>query len=259
MSEQPFMQLYVADYLGDTQHLSAEEHGVYLLLLMTMWRQDGRLPNDPKILARIARVSPRRWRLVSANVMPFFTVEGDQITQKRLQREHQKATSKSEKRSACGKLGGRPKSLKNMDEAKAKASDLLKHSSEARTQIPEKEKEDDDPTPAEASEAEAPSQGSGDHLRLVHDRGKSYAFEAGKIRLNEADFENWRKSFPNIDLRAELWGLSEWAGQQKNWFNAVTGALAKRNREAGRSLAEIRERASADAAQAAKARKIEPW
>lgn len=60
---------------------------------------------------------------------------------------------------------------------------------------------------------------------------KEYYFEDGPIRLNKADFEKWRDAFPNIDLKAELIGLSAWAATQANWFHAVKGALAKRNRE----------------------------
>jgi len=76
----PFMQLYVADYLGDTRHLTTEQHGAYLLLLMTMWRADGRLPNDDKKLARIASCTPSRWAKIKDEVMEFFAIEGDEIT-----------------------------------------------------------------------------------------------------------------------------------------------------------------------------------
>lgn len=75
----PFMQLYVADYLGDTRHLTTEQHGAYLLLLMTMWRADGYLPNDPKKLARIAGCTPSRWSKIADDVMAFFDADGDQI------------------------------------------------------------------------------------------------------------------------------------------------------------------------------------
>lgn len=62
---------------------------------------------------------------------------------------------------------------------------------------------------------------------------KEYAFEAGVIRLTERDFNNWKAAFSYLDLRAELVGASKWAGEQgQNWFHAVSGLLAKRNREA---------------------------
>lgn len=128
MSAAPFMQFYVADYLGDTQHLTTEQHGAYLLLLMAMWRTEGKLPNDAGKLARIARVGLRRWHVVAKEVMPFFEIDGDFITQKRLVEERKKAVSISEKRSASGKLGGRAKSLKNNDTDLANAKQMHKHS-----------------------------------------------------------------------------------------------------------------------------------
>ena len=61
---------------------------------------------------------------------------------------------------------------------------------------------------------------------------KAYAFEDGVIRLNQRDFDAWSKAFSNLDLAAELLSLSNWAQSEgKNWFHALKGALAKRNRE----------------------------
>lgn len=130
MTNAPFMQLYVADYLADTQHLTTEQHGAYLLLLMTMWRNAGSLPNDEKKLARIAHVSMKRWHIIAGDVMAFFDISDGRITQKRLSEELQKAVSKSEKRKTSGSLGGKAKSLKNNEQGLANASVLLKHSSE---------------------------------------------------------------------------------------------------------------------------------
>lgn len=131
----PYMQLYVADYLADTRHLSTEQHGAYLLLLMSMWRAGGRLPNDASKLARIAGVSLRRWYLVWPQIASLFDILGDEIGHGRLEREHQKAVSKSEKRSASGKRGGEVKALKIKESAVAIASDLPCHSSDIRYQV----------------------------------------------------------------------------------------------------------------------------
>lgn len=60
-----------------------------------------------------------------------------------------------------------------------------------------------------------------------------YAFDHGIIRLTAKDFSKWEKAFSYLDLRAELMALAQWAAEQgpSNWFFAVSGALAKRNRD----------------------------
>ena len=127
MSEMPFMQLYVGDYLADTLHMTTEQNGAYLLILMAMWTHDAKVPNDDKKLARIARVSPRRWHLIKNDIIALLDVEGNSLTQKRLKREHQKAVSKRAKRMRSGSLGGTAKSLKTNKPPLANASRLLKH------------------------------------------------------------------------------------------------------------------------------------
>lgn len=133
MSSTPFMQLYVGDYLADTLDLTTEQHGAYLLLLMTMWRQGGSLPSDPKKLARIARVSARRWHVVWQEIEHFFYESDGVIRNERLDREHKKAVSISEKRIASGAKGGRAKALKTKEPDLANAKAGLKHSQKSES------------------------------------------------------------------------------------------------------------------------------
>ncbi|WP_042776612.1 DUF1376 domain-containing protein [Sinorhizobium fredii] len=65
------------------------------------------------------------------------------------------------------------------------------------------------------------------------DAAAEYAFEAKTIRLLPKDLANWKKAFPHISVEAELWALDEWAGGKgSRWFTAVSGALAKKERDA---------------------------
>ena len=128
MSAPPFIQLYVGDYLADTLDLTTEQHGAYLLLLMTMWRHGGGLPNDAKKLARIARATPKRWPSIWAEIAHFFYEDEGEIRNRRLDQELQKAVSISQKRKTAGERGGRAKALKQKNGRVANATDLPKHS-----------------------------------------------------------------------------------------------------------------------------------
>lgn len=156
------MQLYVADYLGDTRHLTTEQHGAYLLLLMTMWRSDGRLPNDARKLARITGCTASRWAKISDDVLAFFEVDGDDLTNKRLMFELKKASEKSIKRVEAGTKGGEAKSLKNHKADVANATVLPKHPSE-----PEPEPEDKDAVVEPASDDDWPEGKAIDHAALL--------------------------------------------------------------------------------------------
>ncbi len=62
MAQFPALPFWTDAYLGDTSHLTTIEHGAYLLLLFTAWRsKDCSLPDDDKLLARYARLSPAQW------------------------------------------------------------------------------------------------------------------------------------------------------------------------------------------------------
>jgi uncharacterized protein YdaU (DUF1376 family) len=113
MSTVPYMPLFVADYLGDTTHLSTEEHGAYMLLLMAMWQAGGELPADPERLARMARMSVKRWEKIAPVVLAYFTKSGDFLHQKRLTQERLKVGGKSAARRDAQKASVEARALKN--------------------------------------------------------------------------------------------------------------------------------------------------
>ena len=101
----PWMPLYVADYLADTGHLSAAEHGAYLLLIMHYWANGG-LPPDDRKLARIARMSDKEWRSARDTVADFF---GEGWRHERIESELSAANASYERRALAGRKGGNAK------------------------------------------------------------------------------------------------------------------------------------------------------
>jgi uncharacterized protein YdaU (DUF1376 family) len=92
MAEYPALPLFTDAYLGDTLHLSLEEHGAYLKLLMIAWRSgDCSIQDDDPKIARMLGVSLDRWRAkLRPAIEPFWAVDGGRWTQKRLTKEREK-------------------------------------------------------------------------------------------------------------------------------------------------------------------------
>lgn len=95
MTAKPWMPLWIADYRADTGHLSAAEHGAYLLLIMHYW-QTGGLPDDDRQLARIACMAPVEWKRARPVLVEFFDAGWKHG---RIEKELQHAEHVSSKRS----------------------------------------------------------------------------------------------------------------------------------------------------------------
>lgn len=85
MAALPYMQLYIADYLADTMHLSTEEHGAYLLLMFNYWQTGRAIPKNR--LAKIARVSDSRWAELQIALKEFFEDDGENWIHLRIERD----------------------------------------------------------------------------------------------------------------------------------------------------------------------------
>ena len=97
------MQLYVADYLADTSHLSTVEHGAYLLLIMNYWQRGKPLPAADDKIARIARMTVEEWLEIKSTIMEFFVERDGMLCHKRIDRDLQYVAEKSEQASAAGR------------------------------------------------------------------------------------------------------------------------------------------------------------
>lgn len=124
MSQLPTMPVGVDRYLADTAHLTLEEQGVHFRLQIYAWRSSGCcLPDDDARLARMLGISPKRWASLKPSVMALWTLKDSTWVNDQVAREHEFVTGKIEKKRAAGRLGGRPKSLTDNDEAKASGSE----------------------------------------------------------------------------------------------------------------------------------------
>lgn len=89
-----FMPLYVGDYLADTTMLTRDQHGAYLLLIMTYWRNRGPLPDRDDGLAMASRSTPQEWKRLRPILEAFFVVKDGVWTHKRIDEELVKADEK---------------------------------------------------------------------------------------------------------------------------------------------------------------------
>lgn len=116
MAEFPSLPLFTDAYIGDTVHLTNEEHGVYLRLLMFAWRSpDCALPIDDKRLALMVGVTAKKWASLKPAVMAFWAKTEAGWQQDRLTFERQRVKVLMDQKVAAGKASARAKSRKTKE------------------------------------------------------------------------------------------------------------------------------------------------
>lgn len=121
MTAPAWMPLYVADYIADTGHLTAAQHGAYLMLIMHYWRT-GSLPKTDDALARVARMSPDEWHANRDAIASFFTPEW---THKRVDYELSKGSEIASARTLAGKAGAKARWQKRKSHNSKRNADAL--------------------------------------------------------------------------------------------------------------------------------------
>ena len=110
----PYLPVNVDDLTSDelVEAMTTEEFGAYVLLLCKAWKSDppGTIPNDDKILARLTRLTDKRWKMAKERVLaPWKPFDGSRLYQKRLVAVHADVIEKVNKRKEAGAKGGKAK------------------------------------------------------------------------------------------------------------------------------------------------------
>lgn len=106
-----YMPLVIGDYLKDTMHLDAAEHGAYLMLLMHYWT-NGALPDDDRKLSAISRCPQSEWPRVRETVADFFEIDGGFWKHGRVEKELSRAKNLQDRAIAGGRAASAKRQLK---------------------------------------------------------------------------------------------------------------------------------------------------
>ena len=237
MAALPYIQLYVADYLADTMHLTTEDHGAYLLLIFNYWQTGKAIPK--KRLPSVTRMSNERWADVEETLKEFFieTPTGEWF-HPRIEADLEKVKGKSEQASAAGKVSARLRAEKKKEEQKPQGIDL-EHSINGRSNgrsIPVERKSnhpDPDPDPEAEPEKEKTQRGKSCSDRKTAaapapDPGTGLALVNGSKEIATKAL--------NGKIKAEAKTGAIWAAYSAAYFNRY-GAEPVRNAKINGQLA----------------------
>lgn len=219
----PWMPLNIADYLRDTSHLRALESGAYLHLIMAYW-VGGKLPNDDRQLATIAKLTNREWKTIRPILEPFF---GQGFSShKRIDKELAKVAEISNKRKAAVE----------QREIKRRSSDVSSDDTLNTQHITKKEKKED-------SGAVAPTTGKPKRERKYATQ-LSDGFEpnwetATRVGLSKREAEREFQKFKNHAAQTGRTCVN-WQAAWANWCITAAQYLKKPPpAEAGKSMMTI--------------------
>lgn len=223
----PAIPLFGDAYLADTRHLSLEEHGAYLQLIMIAWRTEHcALPDDDARLARMLGVTAKKWSKLKPVVMAFWELGEHGWQQKRLTKEFRFVAKSREQKAEAANAMWKAKRLKTKgaDDAAASSPHMQNEcGNDAPTPTPTEEKNKEEEETADAAPLE---------------------FDGRVIRLTLIDYRRWEKAHPLLNLRAVLQSRDDWLATaadeatRKKWFISTSNHLANLSQQAKADAAE---------------------
>lgn len=226
MAALPYMQLYIADYLADTMHLTTEEHGAYLLLLFNYWQTGKPIPKAR--LSRIARLGNDRWASVESSLNEFFTDNGTEWVHDRIERDLDSVHAAQSQRSAAGKASAEARKNKTPTKLERK-SNARSTTAEVPLNESQTNRDTDTDTDTDKSNPLNPPAGEGAAAKPKPQRAKPKRVIPEPFLVSVA-LQEWsarRTPAVNIDLETERFinhfkaegkTKADWDATWQNWM-----------------------------------------
>ena len=251
---------HIGDFVKKTSHLTHEERGIYLSMLMKYYDTEQPLPADIKQVCRIVCVrNADAMRQVSELLEEFFLLTEHGWVNKRVDEEIQKFYSKSEKarnsaKARWNKGSGDPSPAKKPRNAKAMRTHSEGNANhEPQTNIKDsslKNARDQNSPPADNSGTQSDNSGQQPNVDNSHNpadnscTGEQLSFDAQYLRLarttgisadhSDADiraiFDLFRCYKANANTHKTQ---SDWLGAWRTWCQREKVNYAKSNKKTG--------------------------
>jgi uncharacterized protein YdaU (DUF1376 family) len=234
----PYLPLFVADYELDTGHLSFEENGVYMRLLMLCWRTpECSIPNDPEWVSKRLRIDGETFeRSVLPVLGEFFKVSKGRFFNPRLLEEWTRINETSKRRQKAGEKGGRPTKpliLNETNESRALPERKQKESPALHLELEPDKKEDTSlrsVSPAAPKPKKTRLSNEWELPKIYSDWALERGLPRERILVEAEKMRNW-------SINAGTNGLkSDWFAAWKNWVQKAIDELPRQRGSPSGSL-----------------------
>lgn len=217
MSVKPWMPIYWGDYLRDTTHLSAAEHGAYLLLIGQYWQTECPIADNDEYLRRTARMEKAEWRKSRKTLEAFFIVADGVWRHARIDAEilawgarKEKSVERAE-RAAAARWAKKPASSKDANSnapsmPEALPDDVLDQCPSSSSALPNGKAYSGADAPAdETVPAEAPEEKAADPIDLKAQMwrvARAYLLKETRLTTDRIGslVGKWRKVYDDVEI-----------------------------------------------------------
>jgi uncharacterized protein YdaU (DUF1376 family) len=235
VSDLPYLPLFTDALIADTDHLEHDEFGLYLRVLIVMWRSpQQRIPNDDQWLSRRFRVPAEPIRKLIAE---FCQTDGNWITQKRLLREWSYVTTRSKKQSDRSKK--RWEKEKSISRGNAAPHDSGNAPTPTPTPTFKKEEEKDFRSPKRPGGEDLPRTLEGIVSSTVRRRNAGVDWSdpaARKARWEQKVIDEINRRLPAANAAAIVGSYLQGEAGAKDFFEEISADMRRREARNGSSI-----------------------
>jgi uncharacterized protein YdaU (DUF1376 family) len=205
---------YPAIYRADTQHLTAEQDGIYRRLIDFYMESQRPLPANDAALARIAGVSLECWSDAKRILIAYYTqceINGSHVlTHSMCEQVLAESSERMEKRSKAGQVAA-SKRWENKHKSKdtnRNAIDMRKNATQHNITYTELY----EANASTSSVPEAEKTASGTTKTTPKPSPKiEFDFESGKFQhIHPSHLKAWREAYPAVEVNGELARAAAW-------------------------------------------------